>query len=115
MTRRGLLALVIAALCASPTRAEHASIDLRVYHLDPATHKIKGQTSARADEEPPKGGVIPRPVLKVKAKEPLILEFVFTNTYPHGEIQDVCVRYFVARVDKIGQKTLPDLAKGAVT
>jgi hypothetical protein len=108
--------LVVIVLGAFPlsVRAEHANIDLRVYHLDPATRQIKGQSSASADEDPPPGGVNPRPLLKVKAGEPLVLQFFYTNTYPHGPVKDVAVRYFVAREEKPRQKSLPDLKAGTV-
>jgi hypothetical protein len=98
-----------------PARAEHADIDLRVFHYDPATGMLKGESSAHADEDPPAGGVNPRPLLKVKANEPLVLQFVFINTYPHGDIKDVTVKYFVAPQEKPRQKMLPDLTKGVVT
>jgi len=109
------LAIVVTLAVCSAAVAEHASIDLKVYQLDPVSRTIKGQSSAQADEEPPQGGINPRPVLKVKAREPLILEFFYTNTFPHGEIKDVSVRYFVARVDKVGQKQPPNLENGTVT
>jgi hypothetical protein len=115
MRYRCLTTLLLLFAGSTAAWAEHATIDLRVYHLDPATRKIKGQSSAFADEDPPAGGVNPRPLLKVKAGEPLILEFIYVNTYPHGEVKNVGVRYFVAREEKARQKTLPDLKQGAVT
>jgi hypothetical protein len=98
----------------SSARAEHASIDLRITDHEPGTGRIKGQASAHADEEPPPGGVNARPVLKVKAKDPLDLQFFYTNTYPHGDVADVTIRYFVTKVDKVGQKTVPEPMKNAV-
>jgi hypothetical protein len=53
--------------------------------------------------------------LKVKANDPLVLQFIFINTYPHGDIKDVTVKYFVAPQEKLRQKELPDLTKGVVT
>src|SRR6266446_1518415 len=47
---------------------------------------------AHMDTEPPEGGRNPRPLLKVKIKEPLELQFVLTNDYPHGEKKNVTVR-----------------------
>jgi hypothetical protein len=102
------------SILASAARAEHATINLHVFHLDPVSRTIKAQQTAHADEDPPVGGNNPRPVLKVKAGEPLILEFVYTNTYPHGEIPDAGVRYFVVSEDKVGQKQVPDLKRGTV-
>jgi hypothetical protein len=109
--------LAILALSASPllVRAEHADITLRVLRTDPDSGKTLGEVKAAADEEPPAGGINPRPVLKAKVNEPLILQFILTNAYPHGELKDVGVRYFVVREDKVGQKPLPDLKKGTVT
>lgn len=111
----GLIALLGLAPFAGPARAEHASIDLRVFRLDPETGMSKEEANAFADQEPPPGGVQPRPLFKVKAGEPLALQFYLTNTYPHGEVRDVTVVYFVAREDKPRQKTLPELGKGVVT
>jgi len=95
-------------------RAEHADITLRLMRLDPDTGATREEASAFSDQEPPPGGVKARPLLNVKARDPLVLQFFLTNTYPHGIHKNVTVRYFVARVDKVGQKTVPDLEKKAV-
>jgi hypothetical protein len=95
--------------------AEHASINLRVLRIDADSGKTTDEAKAAADEEPPAGGVNPRPVFKAKINEPLVLQFILTNAYPHGELKDVSVRYFVVRQDKVGQKKLPDLEKGMIT
>ena len=108
------LTLAILGLAALPVWAEHASVDLRIFRLDAATGKSDGETEAHADQEPPAGGVQPRPLFKAKANQPLVLQFMLDNTYPHGDVKDVTVTYFVARVEKPKQKTLPDLDK-AVT
>ncbi len=107
----------LAVLTAWPlaVRAEHADIDLRAIRVDPATGQDKEEVHASADREPPQGGRNPRPLLKVKVNEPLVLQFLFVNTYPHGEKKDVTVRYFVVPETKAGQKTLPDLRQGVVT
>lgn len=115
MSRRSLLALFILGAWPLAAWAEHANIDLRVMRLDPKSVKSLGDAKASADEEPPAGGVNPRPLFKVKAGEPLAMQFILTNTYPHGNLKDVTVRYFVVRADKAGQKTVPDLDKGTVT
>jgi hypothetical protein len=96
------------------SHAEHATIDLRVFHYDRGTGLLKGESNASADEEPPAGGVKPRPFLKVKAKDPLVLQFVFTNTYPHADIKGATVSYFVVRVKGLKQKTLPDTRDAVV-
>lgn len=95
--------------------AEHANINLRVLRVDGESGKTADEVKAPADEEPPGGGINPRPVFKAKINEPLVLQFIITNTYPHGELKNVTVRYFVVREDKIGQKKLPDLEKGIIT
>jgi hypothetical protein len=94
--------------------AEHASINLRVLRVDAESSKTLDEAKAVADEEPPAGGINPRPICKVRVNEPLLLQFILTNIYPHGELKDVTVRYFVVREDKAGQKKLPDLSKGTV-
>jgi hypothetical protein len=114
MNRRALFAAFAWLAYAGLVHAEHAIIDLRVFHFDPVSLSVKNEKSASADEEPPLGGLNPRPLMKVKAGESLVLQFIFTNTYPHKEVKDVSVRYFVARVDKVKQKTLPDLSDAVI-
>jgi hypothetical protein len=109
MKRCCVLAVLGLTTWALTARAEHAYIELRVLRVDPDSGKTKDEVSTRADQEPPAGGVIPRPSFKVKAGEPLVLQFFYTNAYPHGLTKDVRIRYFVARADKAGQKTLPVL------
>jgi hypothetical protein len=115
MNLRWASALLVLACGASTIRAEHADIDLRLFHYDPVTGTIKAQASSTADTDPPLGGVKPRPLVKVKANEPLALQFIFINTYPHNEIKDVTVHYFVVQEEKAGQKRVPALDKGVVT
>jgi hypothetical protein len=81
----------------SALRAEHARIDLSV------SRKGK-EVTASADREPPAGGRNEPPVLKVTVNEPLVFQFFLTNTYPHGVIEHVRVRYYVARVGQLGRK-----------
>ena len=90
------------------TRAEHAQIELVVRGKE-------AQKVAIADQEPPLGGVNPRPLLKVKANEPLVMQFILTNIYPHGVVKAVKVRYFVVKVKQTKQKQVPDLKAGVVT
>jgi len=104
----GVLAACIALVVAvSPVRAEHAVIDLRV--IGP-----EAEVSAGSDQEPPAGGVNPRPLTKVRVGDPLVLQFFLTNVYPHGNLKDVKVRYFVVPVEKVRQVTVPPLEAGAV-
>jgi hypothetical protein len=83
--------------------------------VDAQTGKEKDEVSASVLQEPPAENVEQRPQFKAKAGEPLILQFILTNTYPHGEKKDVRVRYFVVRENKLKQKTVPDLREGVVT
>ena len=85
------------------TRAEHAKISLDV--------TVKGNvTSAYVDQTPPDHGKNPRPVVKVKAGEPIKINWMLTNVYPHKTLENVVVHFYVARQAKVGQKTLPDLS-----
>ncbi len=79
-------------------RAEHARIDLRVIGSGGK------EASATSDTDPPAGGRNTPPVLKVKANQPLVLQFFFTNTDPHHDIDQVQIRYYIVRVEKLGRK-----------
>jgi len=90
--------------CATPSlRAEHANIDLRVIRQGEQREEV----TAGADEDPPAGGENTPPVIKVKVNEPLVLQFILTNTYPHKVIEQVHVRYYVVRVKELGRKPAP--------
>ena len=98
-----------ALLWALPARAEHAKINLEV--------SAKGsQETAFVDQTPPESGKNPRPVVRAKAGEPVKVQYLLTNVYPHKTLENVVVHFFVARQAKPGQKELPDLAdpKGLV-
>ncbi len=107
-SRQFLLPLFLFAATASFARGEHATIDLLV--IGPG-----GRQEAFADREPPPGGLNPRPHFTVKSGTPLVLQFILTNNYPHGETAGVIVRYFVVRTTGLGVKQTPDLKQGAVT
>jgi hypothetical protein len=111
--KTGLVALAAVVCWPMLVRAEHADIVLRVFHLDSSTGRTD-EATAYADQEPPAGGVKTRPLYKVKARDPLVLQFILTNTYPHGVNKNVQVRYYVVRVDKTEQKIVPALDGGAV-
>jgi hypothetical protein len=118
MKRYATLALLGLLTCTWTATAEHANITLRVClasDYDAASGQMRDEVTAASDQEPPLGGHNARPLFKVKAGEPLFLQFFYTNTYPHGLTKDAQVRYFVAREEKVRQKTLPDLSKGTVT
>ena len=45
--------------------------------------------------------------------EPIRINYLLTNVYPHKTLENVVVHFYVARQEKVGQKELPDL-KGDV-
>ncbi len=107
--RRLMTSLVaIAAGCTwiSPARAEHAKIQLEV-------SSPREQISAFVDQTPPEWGKNPRQVLKAKTNEPIRIQYILTNVYPHKTLESVVVHFFVVRQQKPGQKEIPDL-KGDV-
>ena len=101
MTARILLAIGVLTTTTSAF-AEHAKINLDV--IGP-----KGQQTAFVDQTPPAYGKNPRPVLKVKAGDPIKVNWMLTNVYPHKTLENVVVHFFVVKVDKVGSKTPPDL------
>jgi hypothetical protein len=105
----GLMGWVLTA------HAEHAHIKLRVFRMDPESGQSRDEIAATADQEPPAGGVLERPLLKVKAGDPLVLQFIYDNAYPHGLTKNVRIRYFVTRVEKVKQKVMPALDENVVT
>ena len=68
--------------------AEHAKINLRVLRVDAQSGKASNETTAAADEEPPAGGILPRPIFKAKVQEPLVLQFILTNMYSPWRTQE---------------------------
>jgi hypothetical protein len=91
------IGLIFVATPRPQLRAEHARIDLRV--ID------KGkEASATSDTDPPAGGRNVPPILKVKPNTPLVLQFFFTNIDPHHEIEQVQVRYYIVKAEKLGRK-----------
>jgi hypothetical protein len=101
-----LFALLSSALVLPWARAEHAKIELEVSGR-------RGQVTAHVDQTPPEWGKNPRPVLKVRPDEPVKVQFMLTNIYPHKTLENVVVHFFVVRQEKVGQKEIPDL-KGDV-
>jgi hypothetical protein len=99
-------ASVMGLLLAPAVRAEHAKINLEV-----ATSR--DSVSAFVDQTPPAWGKNPRPVLKAKVNEPLRIQFLIENVYPHKTLENVVVHFYIARQKTVGQKELPDL-KGDV-
>ncbi len=115
MKRCFVLALLGLATWALTVHAEHAAIALKVFRVETESGRTTEEVGAGADQEPPAGGVQLRPLFKVKAGEPLVLQFIYTNTYPHGVTKAVRIRYFIVRAEKVKQKTLPPLDEGVVT
>lgn len=105
LTRAAVIVGVLIGF-APAARAEHATIDLRV-------STSENEAAATADEAPPAGGREDPPVLNVKVNEPLVLQFFFTNTYPHRVVDHVTVRYYVVRVAKLGRKPRPSFSEWA--
>jgi len=84
-------------------RAEHAKVNLDV--------EAGGKKeTAFVDQTPPDSGKIPRPVLRARVGETIKIQWTLTNIYPHKTLEDVLVHSFVARQEKVGQKTLPSLS-----
>jgi hypothetical protein len=93
---------------AQDARAEHAKINLDV--------TVGRETAtAHVDQTPPENGKNPRPVVKAKVNEPIRINYLLTNVYPHKTLENVVVHFFIARQEKVGQKELPDLKGDVVT
>src|SRR5438128_2149634 len=115
MRHSWMTALIGIVTLTAAVRAEHAGIHLRVMRIDSQTGAEKDETNTTVvHQDPPGENVEERPQLKAKAGETLVLQFILTNTYPHGEKKDVRIRYFVVREAKAKQKAVPDLREGVV-
>ncbi|MHB1559222.1 MAG: hypothetical protein ACYC61_17345 [Isosphaeraceae bacterium] len=101
-----LIAMILGQVVSGVARAEHAKIELVVSGGG-------NQATANVDQTPPEWGKNPRPVLRVKANEPVEIRFLFTNVYPHKTLENAVIHLFVVRQGKVGQKEIPDL-KGDV-
>jgi hypothetical protein len=99
-------AFLVCSLSGSLVRAEHAKINLEVT-------TSRGNVAASVDQTPPDWGKNPRPVLKAKVNEPIRIQVLLTNVYPHKTLENVVVHFYIAKEQKAGQKELPDL-KGDV-
>ncbi len=77
------------------------------------SRRSRENVTAFVDQTPPEWGKNPRPVLKAKVNEPIRIQFLLTNVYPHKTLENVVVHFFIAKQKKVGQKELPDL-KGDV-
>ena len=98
---------VLAAVTVVPAAlAEHAKVQLEVSGR-------RDHVTAYVDQTPPEWGKNPRPVIQVRPGEPLKVQFLLTNVYPHKTLENVVVHFFIVRQEKPGQKEIPDL-KGDV-
>ncbi len=105
--RRNRYALFASGLvllaCGRLARAEHAKVTLDV-------SASGAQVTAYVDQTPPDHGKNPRPVIKAKVGEPIKIQWMLTNVYPHKTLEDVVVHFYVAREGSVGQKPTPDLS-----
>ena len=69
-------------------RGEHAKINLEV-----ATGG--DNVTAFVDQTPPEWGKNPRPVIKAKVNEPIRIQYLLTNVYPHKTLENVVVHFFI--------------------
>jgi hypothetical protein len=102
MKRTTLLAATFLGLLPGLALAEHAKINLDV-------SSPTDKQTAFVDQTPPDSGKNPRPVLKAKAGEPIRVQWTFTNVYPHKTLENIVVHFFIARIEKVGQKEPADL------
>jgi hypothetical protein len=108
MKRVVLAAAVLAVLSPALLRAEHFDIKLVAAGPDGITRQ------AYADETPPEGGLNPRPVLKARVGDEIVVQFIMTNVYPHGTAAGAGVHYYVVRERELGQKPVPALTRDVV-
>ncbi len=79
-------------------------------HFDIALKAQSGRQLAEAsvDTTPPIGGVNPRPILRLKAGDPVHITWKLKSSFPHGTMKGVTVHFFVVREKEAGQKPVPD-------
>jgi hypothetical protein len=103
-----MTSILTVSVMALPVRAEHAKIT-----LDVATGG--NNVSAFVDQTPPEWGKNPRRVIRAKVNDPIRIQYLLTNVYPHKTLENVVVHFFIARQQKVGQQELPDLKGDLVT
>ena len=108
MRRVVVTAAVLGMLSPWPLRAEHFDIKLLAAGPDGVTQQ------AYADQSPPEGGLNPRPVLKARVGDEIVVQFVMTDVYPHGAAPGAGVHYYVVRERELGQKPVPALTRDVV-
>jgi hypothetical protein len=99
--------MLVLAIIPARARAEHAKITLDVATPD-------DQQTAFMDQTPPDWGKNPRPVVKARVGDPIKINWLFTNVYPHKTLENVVVHFFIVRTAKVGQKELPELKDDVV-
>ena len=93
--------LVSAALLVQRAEAEHFDIVLKAE----AGRQV---IETSMDTTPPIGGVNPRPVLRLKAGDPVRITWRMKSGFPHGVMKAVTIHFFVVREKEVGQKPVPD-------
>jgi hypothetical protein len=63
---------------------------------------------------PPANGKNARPVVHVRAGDPVKLRWRVKNTQPHKKLEKLLVHLFVVPESQAGQKEVPDPRKGSV-
>jgi hypothetical protein len=101
------IAAALIMLAPTPGRCEHAKITLEVVAAN-------SRQTAYMDQTPPDWGKNPRPVVTARAGEPIKIQWMFANVYPHKTLENVVVHFFVAHEEKVGQKQLPTLDDSVV-
>lgn len=102
-----LASSLVLFLSTSAVRGEHAKINLNVETpVDRAT--------AFVDQTPPAFGKNPRPVVRARVGQPVRVEWLMTNVYPHKTLENVVVHFYVAPQDEVGQEELPELGEDVV-
>jgi hypothetical protein len=97
-----LTTISVALMAAPAVQGEHAKINLEV-------STGRENVAAYVDQTPPEWGKNPRPVIKARVNEPIRVQCLLTNVYPHKTLANVVVHFFIARQRSVGQKELPDV------
>ena len=67
----------------------------------------EGSGTAGWDTSPPEGGVNPRPVVAARSGQEIKVDWSMRSAFPHGDMKNVTVHFYVVAEGAIGQKTLP--------
>jgi hypothetical protein len=104
MLHRGFIAGTIFICLLAHARADNLTIDLKVK---------AGTTTKKAESEITAVGVKPkaRSVLEATAGKTVSVTYSVTSTANKDTTKDVTVHFFVVKIDKVGQTTVPKLDK----